>query len=160
MLCLAALIVFGILGIFSASHRHLAKEAILCVLRRLAFRPCQAGVGEILKGKIIGWLLRRQSPLAGWAYKHFEILSWIFVILMIVSTVYTARGIYFYARYGTCDPAHPEKCFLTSQPCSPAPHCQPCPCGPGERDCQPPDYQACGGPDKCDCRKSCEGGSK
>lgn len=129
MLCLAALIVFGLLGIFSASHRHLAKEAFLCVLRRLAFRPCRASVGEILKGKIVGWLLRRRSRWAGWAYRYFEILSWIFVILMIASTIYTARGIYFYARYGTCNPAYPERCFLpsTSFPTGLPQNCPPSP---------------------------------
>ena len=114
MICLAAFIVFAVMGIFSATHRRLAKEAFLCVLRRLAFRPCRASVGEILKGKIVGWLLRRRSRWAGWAYKYFEILSWIFVILSVASLIYTAHGLYYYARYGTCNPSHPERCLLPS----------------------------------------------
>ena len=33
MICLIALIIFGVLAIFSASYRPLAKEAFDCVLR-------------------------------------------------------------------------------------------------------------------------------
>lgn len=115
MICLAAFIVFAILGIFSATHRRLAKEAFWCVLRRVSFKPCQASIGEILKGKIVGWLLRRQSRWAGWVHRYFEIFSWIFVAITLVSTFYTVKGAYYYARYGTCNPEHPEQCVISTQ---------------------------------------------
>ena len=52
MACLIALIIFGIMGIFSASHRALAKEAFICVFKRVTFRPCDTGFKEKIKGKI------------------------------------------------------------------------------------------------------------
>ncbi len=103
MLCLVSLIIFGILGIFSASHRELAKEAGACVFRRVTFRPCNTTFQDKAKGKILGWLLRK-SPLAAKIFnKYSEILSWIFIILMIWSTVWTGLGIYNYYAYGSCN---------------------------------------------------------
>ena len=49
MACLIALIIFGIMGIFSASHRALAKEAFICVFKRVTFRPCDTGFKEKIK---------------------------------------------------------------------------------------------------------------
>ncbi len=103
MLCFVALIIFGILGIFSASHRELAKEAAACVLKRVTFRPCNTTFQDKAKGKILGWLLRK-SPIAAKIFnKYSEVLSWIFMILMIGSTVWAGRGVYNYYYYGSCN---------------------------------------------------------
>ena len=51
VLCVIALIVFGILGIFSASHREYAKEAFNCVFRKATFRPCNTDFNKKLKVK-------------------------------------------------------------------------------------------------------------
>lgn len=103
MICIIALIVFSILGIFSATHRVLAKEAFDCVLRRITLRPCATGFDEKIKGKIIGKLLSR-SVLAARAFnKHFELISWLFFVLMIGSTFFVVRGGYNYYLYGSCN---------------------------------------------------------
>lgn len=103
MLCLVSLIIFGLMGIFSASHRELAKEALKCVFRRITFRPCNSTFQDKAKGKILGWLLRRSPFLAEMFNKYSEVLSWIFIILMITSTVWVGRGIYNYYAYGSCN---------------------------------------------------------
>ena len=103
MICLIALIVFGILAIFSASHRPLFKEALDCVGRRLTFRPCESRLDERLKSKITGALLKRNKYAAKFVYKRFEIISWIFLILMVASIFFSAQAGYYYARYGNCD---------------------------------------------------------
>lgn len=54
MLCLVALIVFSILGIFSLSYRQLAKEALDCVFRRMTFRSCNTGFQEKVRAKVSG----------------------------------------------------------------------------------------------------------
>jgi len=103
MICVIALIVFGILAIFSASHRPLFKEALDCVGRRLTFRPCESRLDERLKSKITGVLLKRNKHAARFVYKRFEIMSWIFLILMIASIFFSAQAGYYYARYGNCN---------------------------------------------------------
>lgn len=103
MLCIASLIVFSILGIFSASHRELAKEAFMCTIRRMTLRPCETGFKEKIKGKVLARLLARSVLAAKIFNRYFEALSFVFVALMIVSTVWTARGMYNYFFYGSCN---------------------------------------------------------
>ncbi len=103
MPCLIALIVFGIMGIFSASHRALAKEAFSCVFHRVTFRPCTSNFKEKIKSKILSKLINRSTFLAKMVNKHYEILSWIFFILMVGSTVWVLRGGYNFYVYGSCN---------------------------------------------------------
>ena len=103
MPCLLALIVFSILGIFSASHRALAKEAFSCVFRRITLRPCNTGFQEKIKGKILSKLINRSTFLTKMVNRHYEILSWIFFILMVVSTGWVLRGGYNFYVYGSCN---------------------------------------------------------
>jgi len=103
MPCIVALIIFGILGIFSASQRALAKEAFDCVFRRITFRPCNTGFQEKVKGKLLAKVLKRSTFLAKVLNKYYEIFSWIFFILMVGSTIWVARGVYNFYVYGSCN---------------------------------------------------------
>ena len=103
MPCLIALIIFGILGIFSATQRALAKEAFDCIFRRVTFRPCNTGFQEKVKGKLLSRVLKRSAFLARVLNKHYEIFSWIFFILMVGSTIWVFRGGYNFYVYGSCN---------------------------------------------------------
>ncbi|HPS21198.1 MAG TPA: DsbA family protein [Candidatus Paceibacterota bacterium] len=103
MPCLIALIVFGIMGIFSASHRALAKEALSCVFRRVTFRPCNSNFKDKIKDKILSKLINRSVLLTKIVNKHYELLSWIFFILMAGSMVWVLRGGYNFYVYGSCN---------------------------------------------------------
>jgi len=113
MPCFIALIILSVLGIFSIKYRRLSREAFGCVFRRVTLRPCETGFDHKVKTGVASWFLRRNEKIGGFVFRRFEILSWIFVILFLVSGVYTARGIYFYAKFGTCNPASPETCIFT-----------------------------------------------
>jgi protein-disulfide isomerase len=102
MICILALIVFGILAIFSASHRPLAKEAFECVFLRLTFRKCRTGLDTKVKSSIVGRIMRKSPFAAKITYKYFEVFSWALVILMVVSLAYSAYGGYNYYLYGNC----------------------------------------------------------
>lgn len=106
MICLIALIVFGFLAIFSATHRPLAKEALDCVLRKTTFRPCKTNLDQRLRSQFTGMIMKRSPKLAGFTFKYFTILSWIFVLLLTLSTVYSGIGIYNYVKYGNCNGPH------------------------------------------------------
>jgi protein-disulfide isomerase len=102
MICIIALVVFSILAIFSASYRPLAGEAFDCVFRKITFRKCRTNLDQRLKSQITGRLMRKNTYVARFVYKRFELLSWIFVILFIASLAYSAYGGYNYALYGNC----------------------------------------------------------
>src|SRR3989344_1388276 len=102
MICLIALIIFGILAIFSASYRPLAKEAFDCVLRKVTFRKCKTNLDERLKSQLTGKLMTKSPKVASFTYKHFVIISWIFTLLLIGSLAYSAYSVYNYVQYGNC----------------------------------------------------------
>lgn len=103
MICLIALIVFGILGIFSVKYRIIAKEALDCVFRRVTLRKCTTGLDKRLKAQITGNLMRRAPRFGAWTYKNFEFISWFFTILLIASLVQSGISVYNYAAYGNCN---------------------------------------------------------
>jgi predicted DsbA family dithiol-disulfide isomerase len=103
MFCLLALIIFSILGIFSASHRQLAKEAFDCVFRRITLRPCNTGFDKKIKSKIVGKLLNRSEFVAKLLNKHFEMVSWVFFIILLGSGLWVVKGGYNFYMYGSCN---------------------------------------------------------
>jgi hypothetical protein len=115
MFCIIAFVVLSILGIFSATNRTLAKEAMDCVFRRVTFRPCNTGFDEKMKAKILGSVLTRSEVAARLINKNFEVLSWIFFILMVLSTFWAARGIYLFYVTGSCNGVN-ESAFCVFDP--------------------------------------------
>lgn len=110
MLCLAALIIFAVIGIFSATHRKLAWEAWECVLNRVRRRPCEASLGERVKTDLVAWLMPRNMRLAKFINRRAEILAWALVTLSIISALYVARGVFYLVTQGTCNPG--GECFF------------------------------------------------
>lgn len=108
MICLIALIVFSILGIFSVKHRKLAFKAFDCVFRRVTLRPCQSGLDRKLRTYLLGLVSRKNVKSARILAKHFELISWIFTALLIVSLLFSVRGVYFYLLYGNCNGENSE----------------------------------------------------
>jgi glutaredoxin len=103
MFCVIALIVLSILGIFSATNRRLAQEALDCVLRRVTLRPCNTGFDEKMKARILGSVIIRSEGAARFLNKYFEVLSWAFFVLLMVSSIYSVRSGYLYYTTGSCD---------------------------------------------------------
>lgn len=103
MFCIVAFVILSILGIFSASNRQLAKEAMDCVLRRVTFRPCNTGFDEKMKAKILGFVIVRTETGARLLNKFFEPIAWAFFILLTASSIMAFRGVYLYYTTGNCN---------------------------------------------------------
>lgn len=110
MLCVIALFVFAFLGIFSLKYRQLAKEAFVCVFKRITLRKCNTGFEEKIKAQITGRFLKRSTRLAKLAEKLYEPIAWLFVLSFFVSLFFLSRGVYYYLKFGTCDPQNPFSC--------------------------------------------------
>jgi hypothetical protein len=112
MICIIALVVFGILGIFSAAYRKLAAEAFDCVFRRITFRPCHSGLDKRLKSQIVGSIMKRSPRAANFTYKYFEVFSWAFIILTAATLAAMGVSFYNYVEYRNCNgPNAPENSF-------------------------------------------------
>lgn len=109
------MLVFGVMSVFSASHRPIAKEAFDCVFRRVTFRSCQSGLDVKLKSKLVGFFMRRNSKFARPLYKYFEVISWIFVLIFFISLFLSAQAVYNLVAYDNCagPNADPEECVFT-----------------------------------------------
>jgi len=103
MICVIALIVFGILGIFSLSYREVAIEAFDCVFRRMTLRKCQTRLDERARSQITGKIKRISPFLAKQFYKYFRVLEFAFVILFVLSLFQTGVAGYNYYLYGNCN---------------------------------------------------------
>jgi hypothetical protein len=113
MICLAAFIVFSVLGIFSLKYRKLAKEAFRCVFRRITLRPCDTDFNQRIKAKISARLLSgKKIRLARLWHKYFEALSWIFTILLLLSLFLSARSAFYLVKVGSCEP-HSTNCIFS-----------------------------------------------
>lgn len=147
MICIISLFIFGVLGIFSAHYRHLAKESFRCVFLRMTFRACDTKLDERIKSKLISKLLNFNPSMAKFVYKRFEILSWLFTIMFFASMIYSFYGIYNLFVFGTCDSITGICPFDMSSPICGCENV--CLCD--NVTCESPDYLACGG--DCNCQK-------
>jgi protein-disulfide isomerase len=102
MPCIIAFIVLGIMGIFSAKYRAVAREATDCVFRRLTLRACNTGFQEKVKASFTAAFIGKVPWLARIINKYFEVLSWVFVIIILISVFLAGQGVWFYYRYGSC----------------------------------------------------------
>jgi len=103
VLCFIALPVFLVLAIFSAKYRLLAKRAIDCVFKTATLRPCDTGLDEEIKAASIAGMMKISPAAAAFVNRHMEALSLVFILLMLLSVVFTAEGLYNYWAYGNCN---------------------------------------------------------
>ncbi len=114
VVCIVALVVLCILSIFSAKYRPMAKEAARCVARMVTLRPCQMNFDDKIRAKVTSKLSSKSTRAAGFVYRNFKVLSWIFVVVFVLSTAYTIYGAYNYFVYGSCDPSSPDTCIYNA----------------------------------------------
>jgi len=115
VICIVALVVLGVLGIFSAKCRKWAREAASCVGRMATLRPCETGFDDKVKAVITTALMSRHQGFARFTHRHFKAISWTFMIVFVLSLGYSTYTVYNLAVYGSCDPVHPDQCIFNPQ---------------------------------------------
>jgi len=107
MICLVALVVFAVLGIFSAKYRAYFFEAADCIFRRATLRKCSTSFDTKMKMKITSKATKLNRPFGGFIFRHFEALSWVLTIVMVVSLVWSGYSggiaVYNWVTYGNCN---------------------------------------------------------
>jgi hypothetical protein len=119
MICIIALVVFAVLGLISAKYRAYFFEALDCVFRKVTLRKCTTSFDKKMKLKITTRVAGVNKSAGSFTFKHFETISWIFTILMIVSMIWSLYvgvvGVYNWVAYGNCNgPNSTEACVLNN----------------------------------------------
>ena len=117
MFCIAAFIIFAILGIFSASYRSLAKKAWKCTLRKMTFRPCDIAFQEEAKARLLGKLIITRPRLAKFLDKWIGVFATVFVVLSLWSLLIVLNSGLNLLVYDTCNPNNAESCSLAGEAC-------------------------------------------
>lgn len=117
MFCIAAFIIFAILGIFSASYRQLAKRAWQCVWKKIRLKPCDINFQEEMKSRLLGRLVVTKPRLARFLDRWIGALSILFVVLSIWSLVIVVNSGLNLFVYDTCNPNNAESCSLGGEAC-------------------------------------------
>lgn len=117
MICFIALIVFAVLGVFSAKYRGYFFEASDCIFRRVTLRKCNTSFDTKMKVKISTKASKLSKPFGGFIFRHFEALSWLLTIIMIVSIIWSgytgAVAVYNFVAFGDCNgPNSGQVCVL------------------------------------------------
>lgn len=113
VLCIIALPVFALLGLFSVKYRKLTKESLECLFRTATFRKCSSGLDDRIKSRISGTLLKFSPRTARVFYKNYKIISLLLLILFVWSIYASAVGVYNYVEYGNCNgPDSDSFCIL------------------------------------------------
>ncbi|HLC93086.1 MAG TPA: thioredoxin domain-containing protein [archaeon] len=116
VVCVIALVVFGILSIFSATHRAIAREAFDCVFRKMTLRPCNTGLDKRLKMLVSMKVMKHNEGAGKFVHTNFEAISFVFMLLMIGSIVFSGIGIYNFWAYGNCNGQNSsELCLLNPE---------------------------------------------
>lgn len=102
VLCFIALPIFLILGLFSVKYRILTKDALECLGKTITFRKCKSKLDERIKAHLTGKIIKISPGLGLFIYKRFQLLSIIFIILILGSFFFSITGFINYIRYGNC----------------------------------------------------------
>ena len=113
MLCIFYVAAFGVLGIFSASHRKLFFESLECVKSTFTHQPCETQVDQKIKVSVTHKIFKRSPWLAKYFNQYFRAISWILIVLTLVTGILTAKVGYDLLVYGTCTPSDPSGCSIS-----------------------------------------------
>lgn len=101
--CIVGLVIFGILGLFSAKYRRYFRESLHCMRRQLMLKACDTQFDQEMKSKISAKISKKSPSLARFVFRRFAVLSWILLIIMLVSVAFIVYGFYNYVAYGNCN---------------------------------------------------------
>ena len=114
VICIIALAVFGVMGIFSAKYRQLAKDAFHCTFNMIQLKPCDTGFEQRVKSYVTTKLMPIPS-VAKFFYNNFTTISWILVATFFLSVGGLVYGAYNYMRFGNCNgPNSTQFCVINS----------------------------------------------
>jgi hypothetical protein len=111
--CIIGLVIFGILGIFSAKYRVYFKESLRCISRQIVLKPCDTDFDNKMKAKITAKIMKISPALSKFVFKRFLVITWIFIVLLFISIGMVVLGVFNWVVYQNCNgPDSSEFCVF------------------------------------------------
>lgn len=104
MICLVGFLLFGFLGIFSATYREYTLDAFSCIHDKATGSPCETGFDERYRAWSVDQAMKVDMRLAGFVKNYFAVINWFLFLLMLVMAALTLESLYNLLIYGSCDP--------------------------------------------------------
>lgn len=101
--CIIGLVIFGVLGLFSAKYRTYFRESLHCMRRQILLKACDSTFDQQMKAKISAGLSKVSPRLGRFVFRRFVLLTWILLVVMLISAAAVIIGIYNYFAYGNCN---------------------------------------------------------
>ncbi len=102
MICITTFIISSFLGIFFTKYRKIARESFSCIFQKAKTGECDADLETRMKSTIISKAMEKDKRLAKFLNDYIEYISWVLLVVFIISTMYAAFGIYSYLKFGNC----------------------------------------------------------
>ncbi len=101
--CIVGIVIFGILGIFSAKYRRYFRESLHCLKRQMLLKPCDTKFDMKMKAKIAAAAGKFWPALGRFVFRRFMLLSWVMILMLIFSVASVGIGVYNTVAYGNCN---------------------------------------------------------
>ena len=129
MVCIAAFIVLGVIGIFVAiisifkrdfgrAYWKAMKKAWGCVGKKIRLQKCDTNFKDDVKNTLLKKIILKQPKLVKPLSIVIEVLSVIVVVVFIWAILTTIKSLLALWALGTCNVTKPSACTLGSEVCS------------------------------------------
>ena len=103
VLCWIALPVFAFLSIFSVRYRRLARESLKCLFKTAVMQKCDSELNQKIRSDISGRLMKISPGISKLFYNYYKIITFVLLIVILLSAYFSIAGIYNYIKYGSCN---------------------------------------------------------
>jgi len=129
MVCVAAFIILGLVGIFVAlisifrpaigrAYWKVFHKSLGCVSKKVRFQKCDTNFKDDVKNTLLKKVILKRPDLVKPLSITIEILSTLFVIVFIWAVLTSIKALLALWVLGTCNVDRPASCTLSSEACS------------------------------------------
>lgn len=129
MVCIAAFIILGLIGIFVAiisifkrevgrAYLKVMKKSLGCVGKKVRLQKCDTNFKDDVKNTLLRRVLLKRPKLVHPLSVLIEVLSVVVVIVFVWAVVTSLKSLLALWVLGTCNVDQPASCTLSSEACS------------------------------------------
>jgi hypothetical protein len=92
--CLFALGVLSAIGLLSVKYRPYVRDVVHCITSYSTLRPCRTSFHDRIRATTIGLLMTNHLDAARFMNRHFETVTWAFILFLYLFLGVTVYSLY------------------------------------------------------------------